>query len=33
MFEYAGALDGMMDIYGYLILRGRLFKTNVKDEG
>lgn len=33
MFEYAGASGGMMDVYGFPFLRGRMFKTIEKDEG
>ncbi len=32
-FEYAGASGGMMDVYGFPFLRGRIFKTIEKDEG
>jgi GT2 family glycosyltransferase len=32
-FEYAGACGGMMDIYGYPFLQGRIFDTIEKDEG
>lgn len=32
-FEYAGACGGMMDIYGYPFLQGRVFHTIEKDEG
>lgn len=32
-FEYAGASGGMMDVYGYPFLRGRLFSTIEKDSG
>lgn len=32
-FEYAGASGGMMDVYGYPFLRGRLFDTMEDDHG
>lgn len=31
-FEYAGASGGMMDVYGYPFLRGRLFSTIEEDK-
>lgn len=32
-FEYAGASGGMMDVFGYPFLRGRLFDTMEEDNG
>lgn len=32
-FEYAGASGGMMDVYGYPFLRGRMFDTIEDDNG
>lgn len=32
-FEYAGASGGMMDVYGYPFLRGRMFDTMEDDRG
>lgn len=32
-FEYAGSSGGMLDVYGYPFLRGRLFQSIEKDHG